>query len=113
MEVKTCEQGGVTVLAMEGDLQIHEIDELQSILDEALGRSRSPRAVLDISGVTSVTSYVIALMSFWNAQFKQAGGHFAVSGPSAAARRSMERAGVTEVLAVADTLDEALKKVGA
>ncbi len=108
MELTTVEQGEVTVVSMTGDLEIQEIDEFKSCMDEVLRKGPLPRAVLDVSGVTRMTSYVVALIGFYNAQFKQAKGKLVIAGANTPAQRALELSGLTQVVASEDTVEAAV-----
>ncbi len=72
----------------------------------------TPLAVLDIAGVTRLTSYVVALVGYYNAQFKQAGGKLVIAGAAPVARRSFELSGLAKVLNLADSTEAAVKELG-
>jgi anti-anti-sigma factor len=109
MQMKVAERDGVSVVAMTGDLEVQEIGDFKGVMDEILARDPAPRAVLDLSGVTRLTSYVVALVGFYNAHFKQANGKLVVAGAAPVAKRSFELSGLASVLTAADTVEAALK----
>lgn len=109
MQLEIGQQDGIFVITMSGDLEVQEIDEVKSALDEALKKSPRPAAVLEVSQVTRLTSYVVALIGFYNAQFKGAKGKLVIAGASSAARRSFELSGLASVLTLAEGLGKALE----
>ena len=111
MQMKVAERDGVSVVAMTGDLEVQEIGDFKGVMDEILARDPAPRAVLDLSGVTRLTSYVVAMVGYYNAHFKQAGGRLIVAGATPVARRSFELSGLAAVLTMADSAEEALKQL--
>jgi anti-anti-sigma factor len=113
MELETTDRDGVTIVSMSGDLEVQEIDEFKSTMDEVLRSGPQPRAVLDVSGVTRMTSYVVALIGFYNAQFKQARGRMVVSGATSPAQRALELSGLTAVINSADTVEQAMEAFSA
>ena len=111
MQMKVSKRGGISVVSMSGDLEIQEIDYFKKAVDKVLAAGDRPRAVLDLSGVTRMTSYVVALVGFYNAQFKQADGKFVVAGASAPAQRAFELSGLDKVVSLYASADEAVKAV--
>jgi len=111
MELKTNQRGKVAVVAMTGDLEVQEIGDFKAVMDEILDRRPAPQAVLDLSGVVRLTSYVVALVGYYNAHFRQAGGRFIVAGAPPVAKRSFELSGLAVVLTMADSAEEALKQL--
>jgi len=109
MQMETTDRDGVIVVAMSGDLEVQEIDGFKTAMDKVLNKGPQPKTVLDVSRVTRMTSYVIALIGFYNAQFKQAKGRFVVAGATSPAQRALELSGLTEVVTTARTLNEALE----
>ncbi len=109
MQLETTEHDDVSVVAMSGDLEVQEIDDFKMVMDEVLNKGPQPRVVLDVSRVTRMTSYVVALVGFYNAQFKQAKGKFVVCGATTPAQRALELSGLTEVITSVPTLEEALE----
>jgi anti-anti-sigma factor len=112
MELKVTDRGQVAVVVMTGDLEVQEIGDFKAVMDQIMGRGDAPLAVLDLSGVTRLTSYVVALVGYYNAQFKQAGGKFVVAGATVVARRSFELSGLASVLTMVDSTEAALKELG-
>jgi anti-anti-sigma factor len=111
MQLETVERNEVTIVSMSGDLEVQEIDEFKNCLNEVVKKGPVPKAVLDVSGVTRMTSYVVALIGFYNAQFKQAKGKFVIAGATTPAQRALELSGLTQVVASADTVDAALELI--
>ena len=109
MELTSNDHDGVTVLTMSGDLEVQEIDDFKSVMDEALKKGPSPKIVLDLSGVTRMTSYVVALVGFYNAQIKQAKGRLIIAGPTSAPRRRFELSGLASVIHMAEDTESALE----
>ena len=112
MELKVTSRGQVSVVAMNGDLEVQEIGDFKAVMDKILGSGIPPRAVLDLSGVTRMTSYVVAMVGYYNAQFKQVGGKLVVAGAPPVARRSFELSGLASVVTMVDSVDEGVKSVG-
>jgi len=108
MKLSTDERGEVTVVTMSGDLEAREVDDFKSYMDEVVGKGPTPKAVLDVSRVTRMTSYVVALIGFYNAQFKQAKGKLVIAGARTPAQRALELSGLTQVVASEDTLEDAI-----
>ncbi|GEM_PF-2514334 len=113
MELKLTERGPVSVVTMIGDLELQEIEDFKSVMDRVLSREGPPKAVLDLARVTRLTSYVVAMVGFYNAHFRQSGGTLVVAGAPSAALRSFELSGLASVLDLADSVEAALKRLGA
>lgn len=113
MELRVKEHLGVTVVHLGGDVEVKEIDDFRAVLDKALNTPTPPKAVLDLSCITRMTSYVVALVGYYNAQFRQAGGRLIISGAKqGAALRPFELSGLVEVIHMADTVESAIKELG-
>ena len=112
MELKVTAHGRVAVVAMTGDLEVQEIGDFKAAMDQIGARDGAPLAVLDLSGVTRMTSYVVAMVGYYNAHFQQAGGRLVVAGAPPIARRSFELSGLASVLTLADSAEAALKDLG-
>ena len=110
MELKTSERDGIVVVQMSGDLEVQEIDDFKTVMDDIINSGKHTRTVLDVSDVTRMTSYVVALIGFYNAQFKQAKGKLVVSGATSPAQRAIELSGLDKVINTADTVDDALEQ---
>jgi anti-anti-sigma factor len=114
MKLKVQEHGDVTVVYLGGDVEVHEIDGLREVMEKPLNGKGTPKAVLDLSGVTRMTSYVVALVGYYNAQFKQSGGQLIVTGASqGGAQRPFELSGLVEVITMADTVEAAIRNLQA
>jgi anti-anti-sigma factor len=111
MELKTTDVDGVTVVTMSGDLEVQEVDDFKTVMDEVLKQGQQPRLVLEISAVTRMTSYVVALIGFYNAQFTQAKGKFVIAGAAGPAQRALELSGLVSVVASAETLEAAIQTI--
>ena len=112
MELKVKDHGKVAVVTMTGDLEVQEIGDFKAVLDGIVGRGKPPLAVLDMSGVTRLTSYVVAMVGYYNANFRHAGGRLVVAGAPTIAKRSFELSGLAGVLTMADSTEAAVKELG-
>lgn len=113
MQVKVGKRGGISVVSMSGDLEVQEIDCFEKAMGKAISSGRPPRAVLDLSAVTRMTSHVIALVGYYNAQFRQSGGTLLVAGASSPARRAFELSGLDQVITLCASLEDALRTMPA
>jgi anti-anti-sigma factor len=109
IKLNATEHDDVTVVSMAGDLEIQEVEEFKTCLDKVLSRGPQPRAVLDVSGVQRMTSYAVALIGFYNAQFRQAKGKLVIAGATTPAQRALELSGLMEVVTSADDVEGALE----
>jgi anti-sigma B factor antagonist len=100
------EDDGTVVVRLQGELDLHNADELRAAFDDALAR-RPARLVVDLSDVDFLDS--TALGAFVRARKRQAGGgDFRVAAPGAEPLRAIRLAGLERHLDVIDSLDDAL-----
>jgi anti-sigma B factor antagonist len=100
------ERHGTVVVGFQGELDLHNAEEIRAALEDALGR-RPERLVVDLSDVEFLDS--TALGALLQARRRQAEtGSFRIAAPGIEPRRVLRLAGVERHLDVFESLDEAL-----
>ena len=97
-------------VAVRGELDLTNINELRRRVDAALGDGRA-RIVIDLTGVTHMDSSGLAELIASQQRAKELRGGLALVVTSPAVRRTLEIRGVRELFAVAESRDEALAVV--
>ncbi|MBF6177480.1 STAS domain-containing protein [Nocardia otitidiscaviarum] len=103
LSVAVHEHDGTLVVTANGEIDIASVPELQSVLEETLATGRVP--VLDMSGVGFMGSVGLSALLVAAEAAKPARLRVAAS-PQV--RRPIDVTGLDEVVALFDTLDEAL-----
>lgn len=107
MELTSVTRDGITVLGVRGEIDIQDAEQLKSAMDAILLRDASPRAILDVSGISRMNSYAVALIGCFNSQFHHSKGQLILVGAGGPAKRALELSGLDRVVTVASTVEEA------
>lgn len=112
MEISTRRVSNATLIALAGDLEPEEMGRFESEIEEFSRRKRPAGVVLDLSGVTRMTSYAVALVGWLEEILRRAGGGLVLVGAGAPALRHFELSGLDKILRTAGSVEEALKLLG-
>jgi anti-sigma B factor antagonist len=104
--------GGVTVLAITGDLDVATGPQLRDRLIQVMDEGRY-RLVLDLTGVPLLDSLGLGVIVGVVHRLRPHDGALALACARPAVTRALKISGLTSVLAVHDTLDEAVAAVRA
>jgi len=110
--IQSQELGGVQVIAVRGELDLHTAPQLEEAVDAAL-QSDSPALAIDLSTCEFIDSTGIALIvRAWRQLSDDSdggpAGHFALCGLSDQVQRLFQITGLESTIPMHDSLDEAL-----
>lgn len=101
---------GVVVLAFEGELDLAVHGRFASIVDEIV--AESPRAVVaDLTGSEFMDSTMLRELLRANTALQEIGSSLVVAGSQPPVRRLLELTGTDEMLALADSREDALARL--
>jgi anti-anti-sigma factor len=106
METETRDQDGVSILKLSGHVSASEIDALITELNN-LKEAPGARCVLDTTLLKNLPTTVIGALMALIRHLEQAGGRLVLAAPDATVRVSLDRLGVSPMLAITESLDEA------
>ncbi len=104
--------GGVTVVVLEGELDLAAVPELREQLTEA-ARGADRGVVLDMAEVTFVDSSALRELLRAHSGLRDAGRELVLAGVGPAVARLFELTRTTGMLHLAPTVDAALTQLGA
>jgi anti-sigma B factor antagonist len=102
---------GVVVLALQGEFDIAAAPATRQAFEQALARGPSA-VVVDLSGVTFADSSALRELLRADAAMRAAGTPFVPAAPTPTVNRLLEITRAEELLAMAPTVDEALRRLG-
>jgi len=106
------ERHGVTVILVEGEVDMDTCDEVRAELVERLdGRSRSAGLVLDLSGVTVFGSVGLSLLIEARHRAERRGVGFAVATDRRSVLQPLVETGVADLVVLCATVREAAEAV--
>ena len=106
MQTREQHDGGLDVLAIEGDIDLACSPELRELL-HAYAKKKCPILVLDFTGVVYVDSSGLATLVEYVRLAQPYGGKFALAGVSARVRTIFDLVRLTEFFPIYPTLAEA------
>ncbi|MBF0335662.1 MAG: STAS domain-containing protein, partial [Alphaproteobacteria bacterium] len=106
MTMQISEQGGVAVVALDGDVDLQHSPKVRKGLLDLLGAGRA--VVVDMARVTYIDSSGVASLVEAFQTARKTGLAFALAGVSPAALRVLQLARLDRVFAIHASLDEAL-----
>ena len=110
MQHEVREQGGATIVAFEGDVDLQSSPAARKILLECVDKSST--VLVDLSGVEYIDSSGVASLveSFQNARKKNQ--QYVLVSVSEGAMRVLQLARLDKVFTICDSVDDALAEVG-
>jgi anti-sigma B factor antagonist len=106
----TTHDAGVSLVRLDGRMDPHATQQVKARLrEETVGRDRP--AVVDMSGVGFITSIGVGVIVDVAVSVKKAGHAFALVVPAGLVRTVLDKTGVSSIIAVADSVEEALRLV--
>jgi anti-sigma B factor antagonist len=99
LELSVSDEGGETVLAAAGELDVHTAPELRERLSELIGTG-SKTILIELSGVTFVDSTALSVLVSALKRLRQADGDLQLSSPTASVRRVFEITGLTRLFTI-------------
>jgi anti-anti-sigma factor len=103
--------GQVTVVALQGRLDVTTADSLDAALDRFFARGLV-RVVLDLAGVDYMSSAGLRVLSTWMRPLREAGGDLRLSSPVPRVIHVLHASGFDRVLGIHSTVDEAIASFG-
>lgn len=107
MKHETRTEGGVTVVAIDGELERSEAAVLRDLLGSLVAGPQS-RVLLDLSRVTFIDSSGIAVLVGAHRRAAEAGARLGLAEPTAGVRRVLELTRTDRVLSIFGTPAEGL-----
>jgi len=105
------DQDGVTIVAIEGDVDLHSSPEARKIFLDCVGRNQP--VLVDLSNVGYIDSSGVASLVESLQAAKKSGRNFALVSVSEAALKVLNLARLDKVFSIFDTLEDGLKGVSA
>ena len=112
MEHQTRTERGVTVLELQGDVDVAQGIALRDVLGALLDGDPSP-LVVDLTGVRFLDSSGVGLLVTSHRRCEELDRPFAVAGAADAVLRTLQLTRTDRILTVHATLDDALQALGA
>lgn len=106
MQLRETADGGLAVIILEGEIDLHQSPLLRAALQGHV-RSATPALVLDLSAVTYVDSSGLATIVEYLRSAHQFGGRIALAGLGARVRTIFDLVRFGELLPIVPTLAEA------
>jgi anti-anti-sigma factor len=100
---------GVAVASLSGDLSNVYKNDFQSFLRELVEDPQRQAAILDMSRVTYLASFAVAAVGYYFKVMNDRGGFLALVLPSEQLLKPFRLAGLTEVVPVFSSLEEAIE----
>jgi anti-anti-sigma factor len=100
------EPAAVTVLTIDGELDMNTAPALLDAAGELIDAGRS-RLVLDLGGVGFCDSAGLGVFARLKRRVDEVGGELALARPALMVRRVLELTGLTELIGVYESVDEA------
>jgi len=105
MKLSVRESGDLSILALEGSLDLDGANEIENAFMAEIGRSRS--AILDFSGVTFIASFGMRLVIEAVKALVPKGGRVVILSPQPSVKKLLYAAGLDNVLSIAGNDGEA------
>jgi anti-anti-sigma factor len=112
MTIGVEDRESVTVLALDGELDLATAGELSDALQAQHQRGRAA-ILLDLSSLSFCDSAGLRVFVKARRQAEEDGGSFAIASPTAIVRRVLEVSGLADVFGTYPTIDEGLAAVSA
>lgn len=110
MKHEVLEREGVTVIALEGDVDVTGAPQLRDLLAGSI--SPGGRILLDLAGVTFVDSSGVGVLVTAHRKAAEAGASFGLASPSATVTRVFELTRTNRLLSIYPTVDEGIAALG-
>jgi anti-sigma B factor antagonist len=104
LRVSSRSQGGHTIVALAGEIDLYTAPRLQSELTAAMRGEQPARIVVDMSAVEFCDSTGMNVLLAAHRQASEQGGDLALAAPRAAVRKILEVTGLGSVFTVHDDL---------
>ena len=105
MEYRVNEDDGVTVLGLEGDIDVSQAPELRDVLGPLVGREAG-RLLLDLTGVRFIDSSGVGLLVTAQRRAAETGSQLVLAGPQPAVTRVFELTRTNRVFRIFPSVDE-------
>jgi anti-anti-sigma factor len=108
MNVEITQRGSVVLIAVEGTVDTLTTNELNTLFEKQVESGRI-RLVTDLSGVDYLASAGLRLLLTTASRVRQKGGELKVAAPNENVRRVMEMAGISTLIEVHPSVEDAIK----
>jgi anti-sigma B factor antagonist len=106
LRAEASDRGGVTVLALAGDIDLHSAPQVRDRLEDLRGQGRKT-VVLDLSGVDFLDSSALGTLVAAQRSFAEDGGGLRVACPQPHAQKVFRITRLAEVIPVFETVEAA------
>lgn len=110
MKIEEQQEGDITVLLLEGDIDLHHSPELRTFLQEKV-KAKCPALLVDFSSVNYIDSSGLATFVEYYQGARNFSGKIAMCAMSARVRSVFELVRLGEVFPIVETADEARAKI--
>jgi anti-sigma B factor antagonist len=108
MKVTRSEQEGVAILRLMGEFDSFETEEMRQVFEECLREGRR-RVVFDLTDLVFANSTTIAYFISAQKRAREAGGGLVLASPGEFLRKTLKTLGLDQVLAIEDSLEDAIR----
>ena len=112
MQHSTSDQGGITVVALVGELEVSEAPALRDLLGTLVAGPQS-RVLLDLAQVSFIDSSGIGVLVGAHRRAEEAGARIGLAAPNAGVRRVFELTRTDRVLRLYDSVADGIAALGA
>lgn len=112
VEIRKSEEQGATLLALEGEIDLHASPRLRAALQE-IAESKTDVLLVDFSGVKYIDSSGLATLVEYVRDSKTYGGRLALFGLQPKVKMVFELVRLNELFTIADTKETALAALSA
>ena len=107
MEIQSTDRDGIRVLKLSGHVSAPEVDALVVELGK-LKEVPGGRVVLDMAVLKNLPTSVVGALIELIRQLEKAGGRLVLAAPDATVRVPLDRLGVAPMVAITESVDEAV-----
>jgi len=112
MKVTRADKEGVAILRLTGEFDSFETDEVRQNFEKCLKEGRR-QLILDLSGMTFANSTTIAYLVTAQKRAKETGGSLLIAEPGDFLRKTLKTLGLDRLLALRDSVDDAIAELQA
>jgi anti-sigma B factor antagonist len=112
MKIEETQDGEITILSLDGDIDLHHSPELRAFLQDKV-KGKCPALLVDFTSVNYIDSSGLATFVEYYQGARGHSGKIAMCSMSARVRSVFELVRLGEVFPILETLDEAKAKMAA
>ncbi|NLJ33262.1 MAG: anti-sigma factor antagonist [Firmicutes bacterium] len=103
---------GYLLVHLQGDLDLHSVDKIRAVVDNALNRGGVHTLLLDLSQVPFMDSSGLGFILGRYRHLKKKGGQVVLIAPGSQVRRVLKLAGVKRIIEIYDSKKAACRAQG-